>query len=167
MMRTKRSSTRQWAALAAACGAVLAGVGLEARAAEKTWGGGGENNNFSTNANWIDGVAPAPNDALTFDGFARLTPTNDFSANTPFTGITFAPTAGPFNLTGNAITLSGDIVDQTVILTQTISLPLVLDGTRGVDVTGGGALTVAGVVSGPAGAGLTKTGNGLLTLGGA
>src|SRR5688500_15230128 len=114
-MRTKRSSTRQWAALAAACGAVLAGVGLDARAADRTWSGGGDNNNWGTNANWVGNVAPAPNDALIFDGFARLTPTNDYAPGTAFDGIAFAPTAGPFNLTGNQVTLHGDVVDNTTV----------------------------------------------------
>jgi autotransporter-associated beta strand protein len=151
-----------------ACAAALSAGSLGAWAADKTWAGAGDNSQFSTNANWLGNVAPSPNDTLIFDGFARLTPLNDFGVGTSFNGITFAPSAGPFNLTGNQLTLAGDILDNTPVLTQTINLPVSLNGVRGIDVVDTGTLLMNGVISGGLGvAGITKTGAGILTLGGA
>src|SRR5687767_3568959 len=86
-------------------------------AAIVTWDGGAVNNNWTSARNWQGDTAPAANDTLVFDGFARLTPSNDFLANTGFAGLTFAPTAGAFTLTGNSLTLRGDIANQTAVLT--------------------------------------------------
>lgn len=126
-------------------------------AATVVWDGGGENDNWSAARNWAGDTAPVPNDALHFDGFARLAPKNDYVATTAFNGLTFKSSAGAFTLTGNAITLDGDIVDDTAVLTQTINLPLALSGTRTVEVTSGGFLVLGGAISG-ASSGLTKTG---------
>jgi autotransporter-associated beta strand protein len=63
------------------------------------------------------------------------------------------------------MTLQGDIVDNTAVLTQTINLPLALNATRTVQVTSNGFLTLGGAISGTS-FGLTKTGGGLLTLSG-
>ena len=136
-----------------------------ARGAIVTWDGGGENNNWSAARNWAGDSAPAANDSLVFDGFARLSPSNDLAAATAFNGVTFGANAGAFILSGNSVTLEGNIVDQTPVLTQTINLPLLLNATRSVQVTDNGALTISGVISGGT-AGLTKVGNGLLTLSG-
>jgi hypothetical protein len=79
--------------------------GLEERMAPAahTWTGLGADNNWSTAANWAGNVAPSPGDDLVFAGTDRLTPTNDFPANTPFGTITFA--SGGFDLGGNAVLL--------------------------------------------------------------
>jgi fibronectin-binding autotransporter adhesin len=140
--------------------------GANAFATIVTWDGGAVNNNWSSARNWQGDTAPVPNDALVFDGFARLASSNDFAANTPFSGLTFTNTAGAFTLSGNPLTLHGDIADNTAVLTQTIALPLVLDATRTISVTDAGALSITGAVSG-VGFGLNKTGAGLLTMSGA
>jgi autotransporter-associated beta strand protein len=147
--------------LAAAISAVI--PCLQLSAAIVVWDGGGVNDNWSTARNWVGDTAPVANDALQFDGFARLTPANDFTANTAFNGLTFTASAGAFTLSGNTITLGGDIADNTAVLTQTINLPLVLSATRTVAVTSNGFLVLGGTISG-ASSGLTKTGSGLLTL---
>ncbi|HEY7119130.1 MAG TPA: autotransporter-associated beta strand repeat-containing protein, partial [Tepidisphaeraceae bacterium] len=137
--------------------------GGAAVAATVTWSGAGTDANLSTATNWAGGIAPQPDDSLIFDGFARLAPVNDFPAATAFDGITFAPTAGPFALGGNSITLHGDLVDNTPVLVQTVNLGLGLDGNRQIVVTDNGLLMIAGAISGT-GFGPTKTGNGTLLL---
>src|SRR5262249_11630519 len=64
-------------------------------AVTRTWDGGGADDNWTTAANWVGDFAPAPGDDLVFTGTLRLTPNNDFPANTPFRSITF--NAGGFN----------------------------------------------------------------------
>ena len=132
------------------------------RAATVTWTGGGNNDNWSTAANW-GGIVPSPGDSLIFTTTSRLINTNNFTPGTVFNGITFEAPAGSFVLNGNPIALGGDIVDNQFVTLQTINLSLALSATRTVDVTADGALTIGGVVSGAGG--LTKTGAGLLTLG--
>ncbi|HEV8378054.1 MAG TPA: hypothetical protein VGP99_04335, partial [Tepidisphaeraceae bacterium] len=62
--------------LLAACAAVL-GTAAGASAATQTWNGLGGDDNWTTAANWVGGVAPVANDSLIFDGSTRLTPSND------------------------------------------------------------------------------------------
>ncbi|HEV8607904.1 MAG TPA: autotransporter-associated beta strand repeat-containing protein, partial [Tepidisphaeraceae bacterium] len=150
--------------LLAACAAVLAGA-AGASGAIQTWSGGGGDDKWTTGANWLGGTAPVANDALVFDGSVRLTPGNDFAAGTGFTGIGFAATAGAFTLSGNQVTLSGDITDDAAGQIETIGLGLALDANRGVVVGDSAFLTINGVISGT-GFGITKSGNGTLTLGG-
>ncbi len=139
-------------------------------AATRTWSGGGLDANWATPLNWVGGVAPTAGDALIFDGFGKLTNNNNLAVDTNITGLTFAPTAGAFTLagTGNRITLGGDIVDNTTLLTQTVALQLLLNANRNVNVTGQGVLVLSGAISDGGGVfGLNKTGAGLLTLSGA
>jgi autotransporter-associated beta strand protein len=146
----------------AACAAVL-GAPLAVSAAEVTWSGANANNSlWSTATNWLGNTAPVAHDSLVFDEFARLTPNNDFAAGTAFDGITFAASAGAFNLVGNQITLSGDINDNTPVLPETITLAMLLDGNRNMSVVDTGSLTIAGIISGNFG--ITKTGGGTLFL---
>ena len=137
---------------------------IPARAATVTWTGGGNNDNWSTPANW-GGIVPSPGDSLIFTTTSRLNNTNNFSPGTTFNGITFEVPAGNFVLNGNPIMLGGDIVDNQFVTLQTINLSLSLPTTRNVDVTADGSLTISAVISGAGG--ITKSGAGLLTLGAA
>ena len=71
---------------------VAALASLEQVAQASTWTGNGADDNFQTAANWD--VAPTAGAALGFAGANRLTPNNNFAADTSFSGITFAPNAG-------------------------------------------------------------------------
>jgi len=136
-----------------------------AHAADRTWNGAGSDNNWSTPANW-GGATPAAGDTLFFGGSVRTSPFNDFPAGTLFNGITINNPAGLFTLRGNSITLGGDLADNMPLVPQTNLLSLSLSATRNVNVVADGLLTLGGVISG-AGAGLSKSGSGQLTLGAA
>src|SRR4051794_10640372 len=122
LVRKAKSARR---ILVAACGAVMlstAGVS----AGIDTWNGLGADDNWTTGTNWLSGVAPVAGDALVFDGFNRLTPNNNFAADTSFTGINFTAASGAFTLGGNSITLSGDLTSDGSGQTQTVNLNVAL-----------------------------------------
>ena len=124
----------------------------EVNAAIKTWtGGSGSSSNWNTGANWSGGTAPVAGDDLVFDGSTRLTNTNNFTAGTSFASITFNSSAGAFTITGNQITLTGGITNNSANA-QNIGLPIVIAATRTItgtiylngNITGGGGLTTGG-----------------------
>ena len=139
-------------------------LGTSAQAANRTWTGGGADNNWNTATNW-GGTAPVANDLLFFDGTTRLTNTNNIAANTAFNGITFNSTAGAFTLRGNALNLAGGITNNCPANAETISLNMALTATRTFDVVSGGTLSIGGVISGSS-YGVTKVDAGTLTLSG-
>lgn len=140
----------------------------EARAGN-TWDGGSAlNGNWNTAANWDGDTLPNFSTAITFAGNANLISTNDLNAIS-VGGITFDAAAGAFTLRGNAINLTGPIVNNS-FANQTINLDMTVDATATIDVTGssltiGPGGTNTGVISGNGG--ITKTGLGSLTLGSA
>jgi autotransporter-associated beta strand protein len=130
-------------------------------AATFIWDGGGADNNWMTGPNWVGDVAPAANDAVTFDGPTRLTPNNNYPAATLFGGIGFGAGAGLFIVSGNQITLSGGIISSSGTV-QTINAAIELPATQTVNVVGGGTVTIGGVISGAGG--VIKNGDGALNL---
>ncbi len=150
-------------ARAAACVALAALVAFSAsaRADDRTWTGGGVNDLWTTADNWLSGEAPVAGDALSFGGTTRLAPSNDIAADTSFAGITFNSGAGAFVLSGNRITLGGNVTNNAAS-PQTVQLDMILDSTR--TVAGSDSITLAGVLSGDGG--LTKSGSGELLLSG-
>lgn len=161
---------------------VLFLCGQAAQAATLIWNGGGGDDNWSTAANWT-GVAFTAGDTLQFGGSTRLTPANNLAADSLVGGITFAndtfPTTSAFTLSGNRITLGGNITTTAVTggtfnatINDQINLDLLLNATRTITVANNGDkthnLTINGVISdGGGGFGLTTAGGARLTLGGA
>jgi hypothetical protein len=136
--------------------------------AGNTWtGGSSTGNNWSDTANW-GGAAPSYSSTLVFSGSTRLTPNNDTTGTTlsGTTAIQFASTAGAFTISGNAITLGGNIgfsANPASAITQTINLPMTLSANRTVTSQANGNITLGGVVSG-ASYNLITAGSGIVTL---
>lgn len=128
--------------------------------ATRTWNGGGGNDNWSTGANWSGGVAPNAGDDLAFGGTTRLTPHNDYPADTSFNNITFNNGSGTFTISGNRIKVTGTITNVDADA-QTLALPLLVDAVRTVNCNTGN-IVLSGDVSGAGG--FTKTGGYTLIL---
>jgi len=134
-------------------------------AATATWDGGGGDDFWQTAANWdnADTVIMAADDAV-FAGVTRLTPNNDFAANTNFASITFSNGAGAFTLSGNLIDLDGNVTNNDDSL-QTIALDLDMQaGIRTFDTASTGNIAASGILSNGS---VTKAGNASLLLSGA
>ena len=124
-----------------------------------TWTGANDGN-WNDAANWD--ISPVAGNALIFTTTNYLASVNNLPADTSYAGITFDASAGGFTLTGNRITLGGNVVNNDTDA-QTINLAMILDATRSFtatsgDISAGGAITGSG--------GLTKDGNGALILSG-
>ena len=131
------------------------------------WGGNSSvDSNWGTAANWGSGVAPGAGDTLTFMGTTRPTNINNLAADTSFAGLNFINTiAGQaFSLSGNRITLGGDIWLATAngTISDSSSIPMILSGNRTITTSANHNLTLSGILSGTGG--LTKDGNATLTL---
>ena len=156
-------------------------------AATFTWDGGGLNSNWLTAANWNTDIAPANDGTVTlsFSGATRTAATNDFAADTGFAALNFvndysSGKTSSFSLSGNRITLGGNVTatlpTAAGTLTDTIALDMLLSGTRTftVNLSGSGStlaahnLTVSGSIGETGGSqGLIKAGGGTLILSGA
>jgi hypothetical protein len=115
-----------------ALGLVLAGILLSATpasAVNKTWTGGGADDNWTTGANW-GGTAPSAGDDLFFPGpTPRLTPNNDFPAGTQFASITFTGTGG-YTITGNAIMINGGVAANNTSGNAVVQLAMTMTATQ-------------------------------------
>lgn len=140
-------------------------------AQEATWTGGSvATDDWTDGDNW-GGSSPVANDILQFDGAQRLTPNNNFAANTAFSGIDFLSGAGAFTLGGNAIDLSGNITSAAAGI-QTVNLDLALTTDINIDIEADDAtsqITFNGGISGPHGltiSGTEQFGNNRITFNG-
>jgi len=156
---------------------LIALIAMMAHADTFTWDGGGTDNNWATAANWNPDGAPAADGTavLSFVGGTRTAAANNFSEDTVFAGInllndgTSGKTAA-FTLSGTRLTLGGNITSTAAssAITDTMSLPLLLNASRTITVNNNHHLTVSGVIGETGGSwGLTKGGGGNLTLNGA
>lgn len=139
------------------------------------WNGGGADTSWSSAANW-NGTLPVNNQILSFQGTTRQTSTNN--ALTAVGQVIFAN--GGFNLSGNAVTLQGGLVNtagnNTWGIATTLTSPqsflsstgtLTVSGTvntAGYDLTfdGAGNITESAVISGAGN--LIKSGTGTAIL---
>jgi len=94
---------------------------------------------------------------LIFAGSTRLTPNNDFAADTPFENIEYASGAGAFVVGGAAITLNGDIIKSDNSHQEFNCNVTIPSGNHDLQNTENSTLHLEGVWSG-AGS-ITKTGN--------
>ena len=137
---------------------------LSARAGTDTWIGNSSPNLANTN-NWspLTAAGPVANDYLSFiaAGTAGAALTNDFTAGTAFSGLTFQSGASAYTLTGNSLGLAG-ITNLSGSL-ETIGNAIALPG-NGTLSAGTGGLTLAGPISGAYN--LTVLGSGTVTLAG-
>jgi autotransporter-associated beta strand protein len=137
------------------------------------WNGGGGDNNWSTSGNW-SGTAPTAGHWLRFGALTtggHTANNNNLTAGSLFYGIFFDAAAPAYNLTGNSIQLSGDVLNQSGT-NQTIGLNIQLvagDGAFNTNTiafdTGAKNITDSGSISG-SGMALMKTGTGTLVLSG-
>ena len=107
-----------------ACGLVLP----PSIRAGTTWVGGGGDNLWGTGANWSPSGAPPVGNTvdLTFDSAVNLTSVNNYTAFDDFRSLTFAATAGAFNVSGSSIDLFGKIENYSTA-TQTLSMSLAIN----------------------------------------
>jgi autotransporter-associated beta strand protein len=130
-----------------------------------TWTAGGTDTNWSDAANW-GGSAPAADEILQFGGTAGLDSQNDLAPGTRVNGITFQNDAGAFVLSGNAVNLGGDVVNNS-LATQTIALPLALVGGNCTLDAASGNLRISGAIRSSGGQfGIITTGPGAVILSG-
>jgi autotransporter-associated beta strand protein len=146
--------------------ALATGPGARAATGNDTWIGATDGN-WSTATNWFGAnTPPQPGDTLVFGaaGSGGLTLNNNLAAATSYLGLTFNGTAPAFILNGNSLVSTGGIVDNSSSL-ETIDLSLEFDSTHSLNATSGGSMVINGPITGAGG--ITKTGNGLVTLTGA
>jgi fibronectin-binding autotransporter adhesin len=134
------------------------------------WGSG----TSGPDTNWVGNFLPQNNDSLVFDlttaGVSNVSVINDLTSLTlgGTNALSFANDGGTgFTLTGNAITLGGNITSSgtTGSHTHTLSLGLLLSGTRTLTAVTGTTFIIDGLISESGGPfGFIKTGQGSATL---
>jgi autotransporter-associated beta strand protein len=163
-----------------------ANISLTVNSTTEIWNGLG-GGNWSDNADWVSTYAPGLfGDTLVFAGTSGLTSTMNNSYS--ITGLTFTNGAGSFNIgtSSNTLTVTANGVVNNSTNAQTLNVPVILTNaaqtlsaaagnlTLGQSInSSGNLLTIAdggfntavnGAIVGSGG--LTKTGSGILTLGG-
>ena len=113
-------------------------VVLDLALASRTWDGGGVNNAWSTDNNWLTDVEPLNNGAasLIFAGNVRLAPSVDTPWNVA--AITFDNTAGAFTISGpQAITIGAGGITNNDTQTQMITAAITLSASESFNAAAG------------------------------
>ena len=116
----------------------LSGALCAQTAANAQWTGLGSDNNMSNPANWLGGAVPVAGDSVAFDGLLRMTPNNDLASGVVLSGLTFASSAGTFDVGGtygsttSALRINGTVTDasrstESVKITNAGSGPVTMD----------------------------------------
>ena len=165
-MRNRLYSRLLFTLAAAAC----LSPGDQARAQTVTWTGGGTTNNWTDGGNWSPTGQPASDSSLSFGGVTQTTSANDITSlsvsGLAFTNDGSSGKTGQFTLSGNTLTLGGNITttSSSSALTDTLSMPIALSANSQITTGTNHALTFNGAISGT-NFGLTKDGAGTLSLG--
>ena len=144
----------------------LISLSLCTQAGTYTWTGS-SSNLWNTGANWDLNAVPTTGDALVFPaGAANISTSNDIAAGTSFASITFGAGASSYVLSGNGITLTGNITNSSSNQC-TINIAIILNVATCV-ISAGSKLILSGIISETGGARvINKTGANVLELGGA
>jgi len=94
---------------------------FSANAAVRTWDGGGNDDLWTTPANWVGDVAPSAGDDIVFTGTVRTSPFYDYPTNTIFSSITLTGASGlcaDFYLNGSTTILLSGKSDGSAIINE-------------------------------------------------
>jgi len=134
---------------------------------QSVWTGSAGDARWSSVGNWQGGIAPVPTPltSLTFGG-SLTNAQNDFLSGSAFSNLTFAAGASPFTLSGNKVSLYGNLANSSSTQ-QRIGTDLIWTGkSRSLDTGAGGIVLDGFFSSGAADASFTKNGSGTLILNG-
>lgn len=130
--------------------------------AQATWSGLGGDNDWKTKSNWVDNKNPGKTDAIIFDGSLRPINNNDLNNLSP-PSLTFNSGATAFTLNGNAISLSGNLINNSVNSQILNFAEIDLTGNRTIN-TASGNISILSPITGSFG--IEKIGNSILSLSG-
>lgn len=117
----------------------------------RTWDGGGNNDLWSTAANWAGDVAPESGDSLVFPaGAARPDPVNDFAADLPLADLTIE--SGAYRFSGNRFRWIGNLTTTPGDADLEFDLPILvstsyLEGSGSIIHSGSRRLTFTGALA--------------------
>ena len=121
------------------------------------WVGLGNDNNWSTDNNWSGLASPVNLSPIQFGGITRLNAFNNLAIDTTFIDITFASSAGPFQLSGNRFIMGSGGITNNSVNAQTINNDVKLGSGVNYINANTGNITFNGLLSGSGS--IIKTGN--------
>ena len=116
----------------------------------EVWNGGGSDQNWSTNPNWVSGMAPElSGDSLIFAGTVGTAPNMDNSYSV--TGLAFSNNATSFNIgTANSstLTLTANGIVNNSANAQTLNVPITMSGNQTFNAAAGNLTLAQGLAKG-------------------